>query len=528
MPLPDIKNVGVVATFIRWGSPWHGLCRDGVLTLPNGATKILTQPIGGEVSTLIVPGHPVNALTPAEVAADLAAGMVWFDYALLSGTTRAVYGKPLGSINNWIWARSAGERWKVSIGTAPPISITATSLAYSIVITLTEYGKLVTSTAAAVTHTFTVSGTLSGTWDYGTVGFSTTVGVADVSSDGRQVILQVNRPGIPSRKGAQGFILLNLIDTASGSVTVIADWAACNPNWYTIVWTNYPIWGTQTDGKYLPPYTIWAWFNAADAVEQVTMYYTFVQLYPGEASNPRGGSLEIGLKVGGLVVTKYRCTSPDTSGRGPANFDGLVFADGNFQAFTVGANSQDPNPLENARLFHSDIRTYYGGVPRYPSETPEGNAEIRIEPVIYSNKTVGLYLRMAHTILGQVHSSGPVSDHYYGNVIYPGGVDAGVVRAVLETSNYTGSITGSVLTVSAVSQGLLAVGAVLSGGAIAANTIISTLGTGTGGAGTYNVTIPQSVASGAYSATYSDKANTTYQPKTGELTRNDSKPVCYV
>ena len=51
----------------------------------------------------------------------------------------------------------------------------------------------------------------------------------------------------------------------------------------------------------------------------------------------------------------------------------------------------------------------------------------------------------------------------------------------------TGSITASVLTVSAVSSGTLRVGQVLSGTGITAGTYISALGTGTGGTGTYTV-----------------------------------------
>jgi HK97 family phage major capsid protein len=51
----------------------------------------------------------------------------------------------------------------------------------------------------------------------------------------------------------------------------------------------------------------------------------------------------------------------------------------------------------------------------------------------------------------------------------------------------TGSITASVLTVTAVASGTLRVGQVLSGTGITAGTYISALGTGTGGEGTYDV-----------------------------------------
>lgn len=59
----------------------------------------------------------------------------------------------------------------------------------------------------------------------------------------------------------------------------------------------------------------------------------------------------------------------------------------------------------------------------------------------------------------------------------------------------TGSISGTTLTVSAVSSGQLAVGAFITGTGVAANTRITALGTGTGGTGTYTVSTSQTVAS---------------------------------
>lgn len=59
----------------------------------------------------------------------------------------------------------------------------------------------------------------------------------------------------------------------------------------------------------------------------------------------------------------------------------------------------------------------------------------------------------------------------------------------------TGSITTTVLTITAVSAGLLAVGDIVNGSGVTAGTVISSFGTGTGGTGTYNVSISQTVAS---------------------------------
>jgi hypothetical protein len=59
----------------------------------------------------------------------------------------------------------------------------------------------------------------------------------------------------------------------------------------------------------------------------------------------------------------------------------------------------------------------------------------------------------------------------------------------------TGSISGTTLTVTAVESGILEVGSVISGTGIATGTVITALGTGTGGIGTYTLNISQLVVS---------------------------------
>lgn len=59
----------------------------------------------------------------------------------------------------------------------------------------------------------------------------------------------------------------------------------------------------------------------------------------------------------------------------------------------------------------------------------------------------------------------------------------------------TGSISGTTLTVSAVTSGTLFVGQILSGTGVTANTTITALGSGSGGVGTYTVSTSQTVAS---------------------------------
>lgn len=62
---------------------------------------------------------------------------------------------------------------------------------------------------------------------------------------------------------------------------------------------------------------------------------------------------------------------------------------------------------------------------------------------------------------------------------------------------FTAAIAGTVMTVSAVASGTLEVGQPVSGANVAAGTYIVSRGTGTGGTGTYNVNISQTVSSAA-------------------------------
>lgn len=66
---------------------------------------------------------------------------------------------------------------------------------------------------------------------------------------------------------------------------------------------------------------------------------------------------------------------------------------------------------------------------------------------------------------------------------------------------YTASISGTTMTVSAVSSGTIAVGQAITGGTISGSTIITALGTGTGGVGTYTVNNSQTVSSTTVTST---------------------------
>ena len=70
-----------------------------------------------------------------------------------------------------------------------------------------------------------------------------------------------------------------------------------------------------------------------------------------------------------------------------------------------------------------------------------------------------------------------------------------VSGTALTYATFTGSISGTTLTVTAVSAGTIQVGQVIAGTGVTAGTTITALGTGTGSTGTYTVSASQTVAS---------------------------------
>ena len=76
-----------------------------------------------------------------------------------------------------------------------------------------------------------------------------------------------------------------------------------------------------------------------------------------------------------------------------------------------------------------------------------------------------------------------------------GAVTTGATGLTIAGSSVTGSIAGTVLTVTSVTSGTITVGQPISGTGITAGTYITAFGTGTGGAGTYTVNTSQTAAS---------------------------------
>jgi len=71
---------------------------------------------------------------------------------------------------------------------------------------------------------------------------------------------------------------------------------------------------------------------------------------------------------------------------------------------------------------------------------------------------------------------------------------------VANGAQFTASISGTTMTVSAVSNGAIVLGDMMVGSGVSAGTVIEAFGTGSGGTGTYTLNISQSVSSGSMSS----------------------------
>jgi hypothetical protein len=132
----------------------------------------------------------------------------------------------------------------------------------------------------------------------------------------------------------------------------------------------------------------------------------------------------------------------------------------------------------------------------YPEFTGVNNAT----PAALANDFVGATFLLNNTCCSRVQDANQrmfllylLTAHLA--TIHQGLNDAGVGSPAFTG---TGSITGTVLTVTAATQGALAVGQSLydgPAGTIIPGTVITSLGTGTGGIGTYNINVSQTVVS---------------------------------
>ena len=111
-----------------------------------------------------------------------------------------------------------------------------------------------------------------------------------------------------------------------------------------------------------------------------------------------------------------------------------------------------------------------------------------------------VYIGMALTINGTSTNTitGFTSGTYGGAGVY----------TLLTGYSFTGSISGTTLTITAITSGALGINMTITGTGVTAGTVITALGTGTGGTGTYIINISQTVASTTITGSFTSQTMT--------------------
>jgi len=99
------------------------------------------------------------------------------------------------------------------------------------------------------------------------------------------------------------------------------------------------------------------------------------------------------------------------------------------------------------------------------------------------------------------YPNGAVIGGVNGNILWISTADNNLTNPDAAAGSFTGSIAGTTLTITAVGSGTVTIGQILSGSGIASGTQIVSLGSGTGGTGTYNVQTSQTATSTTIAAT---------------------------
>ena len=181
---------------------------------------------------------------------------------------------------------------------------------------------------------------------------------------------------------------------------------------------------------------------------------------------------------------------------GPAN----IVASGNPNvigyAYTLNAGG-DPNPGASSPA-PSSVRVggtgLFAGILVNPkSYTTSGTTSGALMPSLaLPDNSIGEFLGMGEIFVALPAAAAIGDSVYYDNT----------TGALGSVTNFvgTGSITTTVLTITATTAGALGIGSVVTGPNVLPGTIITSLGTGTGGNGTYNLNQTQTAASGAIAA----------------------------
>jgi hypothetical protein len=164
----------------------------------------------------------------------------------------------------------------------------------------------------------------------------------------------------------------------------------------------------------------------------------------------------------------------------------------------VPASSQTSLRINGTTSGYVDLKT----VPVAGANTitfPAATGTVLLNPnTAFTGTSTFEYITATYDISGRtLNASGSVT---VGSMLYGSGtgqfkIPVGTTAQRSGAFNGTGSITGTTLSISSVSTGTLYVGATITGTGVTSGTRVTAFVTGTGGAGTYTVSVSQTVSS---------------------------------
>jgi hypothetical protein len=197
-----------------WGNPFHGLVVGSQLTLPDASTKAWTQPSGGDVDVVKAASPPGITRSVDELAYDASLGHEWRNYALISGTTRQLYGRALGT-GAWVYLPAAGNAFRLQLASTLSASGNASGGAVSLRFSIKPmfFGE---GAAAITDRTLDVSLSNIGQpqWN-GSADFTPSIALATQSETGAKALFTVSYSG-----AIVGWLLATVIGTTQAGISI--------------------------------------------------------------------------------------------------------------------------------------------------------------------------------------------------------------------------------------------------------------------------------------------------------------------
>jgi hypothetical protein len=131
---------------------------------------------------------------------------------------------------------------------------------------------------------------------------------------------------------------------------------------------------------------------------------------------------------------------------------------------------------------------------RFTGSISAGTASLTVGSISSGSVTAGQSLIGSNIVAGTLIISGSGSSFTL-NKIQPVGTSSGSLATSRDRGSFTGSISGTTLTVAGSVTGVVSIGQELFGTGVISDTFITDFGTGTGGAGTYTISNSHGVVS---------------------------------